>query len=57
MKTYTSYDQIPKSARYLGSEDGAGFMGETLAEFIAQSINPVRLRDDDGTYSYFEVAA
>jgi hypothetical protein len=55
MKTYTAYEQIPKSARYLGSEDGAGFMDETLAEFIAQSINPVRLRDDDGNYSYFEV--
>jgi hypothetical protein len=56
MKTYTAYDQIPKSAEYLGSEDGAGFMSEYLADLIARAINPVRLREDDDTYSYFEVA-
>jgi hypothetical protein len=55
MKTYTAYDQIPKGAYYLGSEDGAGFMSETLSDLIEQSINPVRLREDDNTYSYFEV--
>ena len=56
MKTYTAYDQIPKSAEYLGSEDGAGFMSEYLSDLIARAINPVRLREDDDTYSYFEVA-
>lgn len=55
MKTYTAYDHVPKGAYYLGSEDGAGFMSETLSDLIDQSMNPVRLREDDGTYSYFEV--
>lgn len=57
MKTYTAYDQIPKNAEYLGSEDGAGFMSAFLSELIARAINPVRLRETDGTYSYFEVTA
>lgn len=56
MKTYTAYDQIPKNAEYLGSEDGAGFMSEFLSDLIARAIEPVCLREDDNTYSYFEVA-
>jgi hypothetical protein len=55
MKTYITYDQIPANAEYLGSEDGAGFMSEYLADLIARAISPVRLREDDNTYSYFEV--
>ena len=56
MKTYTAYEQVPKNAYYLGSEDGAGFMSEFLSDLIDRAINPVRLREDDNTYSYFEVA-
>ena len=55
MKTYTSYDQIPKSAYYLGSEDRGGYLDELTANSIDQAINPVRLREDDGTYSYFDL--
>lgn len=55
MKTYIAYEQVPKNAYYLGSEDGAGFMSEYLSDLIARAINPVRLRDDDGTYSYFDL--
>lgn len=55
MKTYTSYDHVPPDAEYLGSEDGNGCMSEYLADLIERSINPVRLREDDGTYAYFEV--
>ena len=55
MKTYTAYDQIPKSAHYLGSEDGGGYLDESTADSIDQAINPVRLREDDGTYSYFDL--
>ena len=55
MKTYTAYDQIPKSAHYLGSEDGGGSLDETTADIIDRAINPVRLREDDGTYSYFDL--
>ena len=55
MKTYTEYEALPTPNEYLGSEDGNGYMTETLADLIAQSINPVKLREDDNTYSYFEV--
>ena len=56
MKTYTAYDQIPKSAHYLGSEDGSGGLSESTADSIAQALQPVRLREDDGTYSYFDLS-
>lgn len=55
MKTFTAYEQVPKSAYYLGSEDGAGFMSEYLSDLIARAISPVRLREDDNTYSYFDL--
>jgi hypothetical protein len=55
MKTYTAYDAIPKNAVYLGSEDGNGCMSETLADIIGQALQPVRLREDDSTYAYFDL--
>lgn len=55
MKTYTSYDQIPSGAAYLGSEDGGGYLDETTADILASATNPVRLREDDGSYSYFDL--
>ena len=55
MKTYTDYDAIPKNAVYLGSEDGNGCMSETLADMINQALQPVRLREDDSTYAYFDL--
>jgi len=56
MKTYNSYDAIPKNAVYLGSEDGGGSLDEYTADSIATAMQPVRLREDDGTYSYFDIA-
>ena len=56
MKTYTAYESIPSHAVYLGSEDGAGGLSESTADSIAQALQPVRLREDDGTYSYFDLA-
>ena len=56
MKTYTTYKCIPKNAIYIGSEDGAGGLSESTADSIAQAIQPVRLKEDDGTYSYFDIA-
>jgi hypothetical protein len=56
MKTYTAYESIPRHAVYLGSEDGAGGLSESTADVIAQALQPVRLRENDGTYSYFDVA-
>jgi hypothetical protein len=56
MKTYTTYESIPSYAVYLGSEDGAGGLSESTADSIAQALQPVRLREDDGTYSYFDLA-
>lgn len=56
MKTYTKYEDLPAQARYLGSENGDGSMYETLADHISMALDPVRLREPDGTYSYFELA-
>lgn len=56
MKTYTRYEDLPAQARYLGSENGDGTMYETLADHIDMALHPVRLREPDGTYSYFELA-
>lgn len=57
MKTYTDYASIPARAAYMGSEDGGGAMDEALADAIEQAGHPVRLRDDDGTCAYFDLAA
>ena len=54
MKTYTKYEDIPNNW-YLGSENGDGSMFEELDNLIREAKNPVRLRDDDGTYSYFDL--
>lgn len=55
MKTYAKYEHLPKNSHYLGSEFGDGSMDESLADAIDLALCVVRLRDDDGTYSYFEV--
>lgn len=56
MKTYTQYDDLPPYARYIGSENGDGSMYEELREHIERAIAPVRLREPDGSYSYFDEA-
>jgi hypothetical protein len=55
MKTYTKYEDIPNNQIYLGSENGDGSMFEELDNFIRDAINPVRLKEDDGNYSYFDL--
>lgn len=55
MKTYNTYEQLPKNCHYLGSEAGDGTMYESLADAIDRAVYVVRLRDDDGTYSYFDL--
>lgn len=55
MKTYTNYKDIPSNSWYLGSENGDGSMFEELDNLIRQANNPVRLKGDDGNYSYFEL--
>jgi hypothetical protein len=55
MKTLISYDAIPKSAVYLGSEDGGGSLDEFTYDLIENADEPVRFRDDDGINHYFEL--
>lgn len=57
MKTFAHFDDIPPSALYLGSEYGDGSMDESLADAVAEAIYPARLREDDGTFSYFDLGA
>ena len=54
MKTYTNYKDIPNNW-YLGSENGDGSMFEELDNLINEAKNPVRLKEDDGNYSYFDL--
>ena len=54
MKTYTKYEDIPNNW-YLGSENGDGSMFEELDNLINEAKNPVRLKEDDGNYSYFDL--
>lgn len=55
MKTLNSYNAIPQTAVYLGSEYGDGTITETLDDMIAEAIEPIRFRDDDGIHHYFDL--
>jgi hypothetical protein len=55
MKTLIRYDTIPKSAVYIGSEDGGGSLDEFIYDLIENADEPVRFRDDDGINHYFEL--
>mgnify|MGYP003339769409 CR=1 FL=1 len=55
MKTYSSYESLPKQAHYIGSQFGDGSIDESLADCLELAVNPIRLREPDGTYSYFDV--
>jgi hypothetical protein len=55
MKTLTSYNAVPQTAIYLGSEYGDGTMTEALDDMISEAIEPIRFRDDDGIHHYFDL--
>jgi hypothetical protein len=55
MKTFSNYSEVPRPNIYLGSEDGGGGMTETLADLIAEAAHPMRIREEDGTFSYFDL--
>ena len=55
MKQFSTYESIPSSAIYLGSENGNGEMGETLADMILEAINPATFKDNDGIRHYFDL--
>jgi hypothetical protein len=55
MKTFPNYEAIPTTAIYLGSEHGDGSIEETTADAIADAIEPVFFRDEDGQRHYFDL--
>ena len=55
MKTYITYESIPKTAVYMGSEDGGGSLDEFTADLIDDAEEPVRYRDADGSHHYFNL--
>jgi hypothetical protein len=55
MKTLTSYNAVPQTAIYLGSEYGDGTMTEALDDMINEAIELIRFRDDDGIHHYFDL--
>lgn len=55
MQTVTSYEAIPKTAVYLGSEDGGGNIEEFFYDMICEAEEPIRYRDADGIHHYFNL--
>ena len=55
MKQFPTYESIPSSAIYLGSENGNGEMGETLADMILEAIYPVTFKDSNDIRHYFDL--
>ena len=55
MKQFSTYESIPSSAIYLGSEDGGGNMGEELADIILEAVEPATFKDSDGVRHYFDL--
>lgn len=55
MKQFSTYESIPSSAIYLGSESGDGSMGEALADMILEAIDPATFKDNDGIRHYFDL--
>jgi hypothetical protein len=55
MKTFPSYEAIPKTAIYLGSRNGGGEMEEATADAIADAIEPAFFKDEDGEFHYFDL--
>jgi hypothetical protein len=55
MKTFTTYDRIPKHSIYLGSTYPDGSMDEFVADAIDQAIEPVCFRDPEGVKHYFDL--
>jgi hypothetical protein len=56
IKTVTNYDLIPKTASYLGSEFGDGSMDESVADNVAEAVNPICFKDEDGIRHFFDLA-
>jgi hypothetical protein len=55
MKQFPTYESIPSSAIYLGSEDGNGNMGEELADIILEALEPATFKDNNGIRHYFDL--
>jgi hypothetical protein len=56
VKTYLAYENLPSNAYYLGSQFGDGSVDESLADLLADNfLEIVRLKEPDGTFSYFEI--
>ena len=55
IKTVTQYEAIPKTAVYLGSENGAGELEEFFYDLIVDAEEPIRFRDEDGIHHYFNL--
>lgn len=54
VKTFTD-ETLPADAHYLGTANGDGTIYECLADAIERAIEPVRVRHDDGVFSYFDL--
>jgi hypothetical protein len=55
MKTFPTYETIPQTAIYLGSEHGDGSIEESTADAINEAIEPAFFKDEDGQRHFFDL--
>jgi hypothetical protein len=55
MKQFLDFSSLPAHARYLGSTEGPGTMAEDVADAIDEAIEPVYIREPDGSRAFFDL--
>jgi hypothetical protein len=55
MKTVINYSDIPGNAVYMGSELPDGTIEMFFADLIADAVEPIRYRDENGIHHFFDL--
>jgi hypothetical protein len=55
MKQFLDFSTLPAHACYLGSSEGPDSMAEEVADAIDEAIEPVYIREPDGSRAYFDL--
>ena len=55
MKQFLDFSTLPANACYLGSSEGPDSMAEEVADAIDEAIEPVYIREPDGSRAFFDL--
>ena len=55
MKQFSDFASLPAHACYLGSSEGPDSMAEAVADAIDEAIEPVYIREPDGSRAFFDL--